>query len=120
MSRALDFVIESLDANPNPDRSWLVGSPWFEPPEIVRGALEKVASVASFGYPPAQGVAGLRTAVSEIHRRDDMIVEPENVLITHGAKGGLLAVFGVLVSPGDEILHPTPCYPAYPAASKSL
>ncbi len=120
MSRALDVVTRALDAHPNPDRSWLVGSPWFEPPEVLRRALEQVSSGASFDYPPAQGVVGLRTTVAEIHRRDGMSLNPENVVITHGAKGGLLAVFGVLVAPGDEILHPTPCYPAYPAAVSAL
>jgi aspartate aminotransferase len=58
--------------------------------------------------------------VAELHRRDGLALEPENVLITHGSKSGLLAVFGCLLQPGDEILHPAPCYPAYPAAATAL
>jgi aspartate aminotransferase len=117
---ALGQVLEALDAHSDPDRSWLVGSPWFEPPDRLQLAMQSAASASSFDYPPPQGIAGLRAAVAELHRRDDLELEPENVLITHGAKSGLLAVFGTLLTPGDEILHPAPCYPAYPAAITAL
>ena len=120
MKRTLDRVLEALNAHPDPDRSWLVGSPWFEPPDELRRALQSAASASSFDYPPPQGLAELRAAVAELHRRDGLALEPENVLITHGAKSGLLAVFGCLLQPGDEILHPVPCYPAYPAAVTAL
>ena len=120
MKRALDRVLEALNAHPDPDRSWLVGSPWFESPVELRRAMRDSTSAASFDYPPPQGLAELRAAVAELHRRDDLALEPESVLITHGAKSGLLAVFGCLLQPGDEILHPTPCYPAYPAAITAL
>jgi len=120
VKRALDRVLEALDAHQDPDRSWLVGSPSFEPPDELRRALQSAASASSFDYPPPQGLAKLRAAVAELHRRDDLALEPENVLITHGAKSGLLAVFGCLLQPGDEILHPAPCYPAYPTAITAL
>jgi aspartate aminotransferase len=116
----LDHVLEALNDHPDPDRSWLVGSPWFEPPDELRRAMQSAASATSFDYPPPQGLAELRAAVAELHRRDGLALEPENVLITHGSKSGLLAVFGCLLQPGDEILHPAPCYPAYPAAATAL
>ena len=120
MKRTLDRVLEALDAHPDPDRSWLVGSPWFEPPDELRRTLQSAASASSFDYPPPQGLTKLRAAMAELHRRDDLALEPENVLITHGAKSGLLGVFGCLLQPGDEILHPAPCYPAYPIAVTAL
>ena len=45
---------------------------------------------------------------------------PEQVVVTGGAKGGLLAVFAALLEPGDELIHPLPCYPAYPAMAGRL
>jgi len=42
------------------------------------------------------------------------------VVVTHGAKGGLLALFATLLDPGDEIIHPVPGYPAYPAMAHQL
>ena len=41
-------------------------------------------------------------------------------MVTHGAKGGLLALLAALVEPGDEVIHPLPCYPAYPAMVRRL
>jgi aspartate/methionine/tyrosine aminotransferase len=41
-------------------------------------------------------------------------VAEDNVVVTHGAKGALLALFASLIEPGDEVIHPLPCYPAYP------
>jgi aspartate aminotransferase len=120
VKRALDRVLEALNAHSDPDRSWLVGSPWFEPPDELRRAMREAASASSFDYPPPQGIGELRAAVAELHRRDGLALAPENVLITHGAKSGLLAVFGCVLQPGDEILHPVPCYPAYPAAVMAL
>jgi len=120
MRRALDRVLEALEKHPAPERSWLVGSPSFEPPDELRRALQSAASASSFDYPPPQGLAGLRGSAAELHRRDGLALEPENVLITHGAKSGLLTVFGCLLQSGDEVLHPAPCYPAYPAAVTAL
>jgi len=116
MRRALDAVLEALAAHPDPDRSWLVGSPCFEPPAVLRRALQPAAATRTFGYPPPEGLAELREAVVELHRRQALALDPQQILVTHGAKGGLLAVFGCLLEPGDEILIPSPCYPAYPAA----
>jgi aspartate aminotransferase len=42
------------------------------------------------------------------------------VVITSGAKGGLLALLATLLEPGDELVHPKPCYPAYPAMATRL
>ena len=120
MTRALDLVLEALDAHPHPDRSWLVGSPWFEPPDQLRRAISEAACGSRYDYPPPQGLAELRTAVTELHTREELALGLENVAITHGAKSGLLAVFGSLLKPGDEILHSLPCYPAYPAAATTL
>jgi aspartate/methionine/tyrosine aminotransferase len=45
---------------------------------------------------------------------------PDQVVVTNGAKGGLLAVLASLLEPGDELIHPLPCYPAYPTMATLL
>jgi len=120
MMRAVDFVLDALAARPDPEASFLIGSPWFEPPATLRQALAEAARGSHHGYPPLQGLFELRTAVTELHERQGLALSPEQVVITHGAKSGLLAVLGTLLEPGDEILHPVPCYPAYRAAPAAL
>ena len=120
MMRAVDRIFEALDAHLDPDRSWLVGSPWFEPPEELTRAIGEAAQSSRYDYPPPQGLAELRTAVTELHDREKLSLDSAQVVITHGAKSGLLAVLGDLLQPGDEILHPLPCYPAYSAVATTL
>jgi aspartate/methionine/tyrosine aminotransferase len=48
------------------------------------------------------------------------MASPDQVVITSGAKGGLLALLATLLEPGDELIHPQPCYPAYPAMATRL
>ena len=120
MMRAVDHVLEALASHPEPESSFLVGSPWFAPPTMLRQALAAAAGVSDHGYPPPQGLPELRTAVAELHKREGLDLSPEQVVITHGAKSGLLALLGSLLEPGDEILHPVPCYPAYRAATGAL
>lgn len=120
MMRAVDSVLDALTVRPDPEASFLIGSPWFEPPAILRQALAEAAQGSHHGYPPPQGLFELRMAVTELHERQGLSLSPEQVVITHGAKSGLLAVLGTLLEAGDEILHPVPCYPAYRAAPAAL
>lgn len=120
MMRAVDYVLEALASHPDPEPSFLVGSPWFEPPATLRQALAEAVRGPHHGYPPPQGLFELRAAVGELHHRQGLTLSPEQVVITHGAKSGLLALLGSLLEPGDEILHPVPCYPAYRAATVAL
>jgi aspartate/methionine/tyrosine aminotransferase len=41
------------------------------------------------------------------------------IVVTHGAIGGLSCVFQRLLNPGDEVLVPTPIWPAIPSLVKS-
>jgi aspartate/methionine/tyrosine aminotransferase len=120
MMRAVDAVLDAVTAHPDPEPSFVVGSPWFDPPATIVQALAEAARGSHHGYPPPQGLFELRTALTQVHDRQGLTLSPEQVVITHGAKSGLLAVLGTLLEPGDEILHPVPCYPAYRAAPIAL
>jgi aspartate/methionine/tyrosine aminotransferase len=112
MIRALDGVIEALGRYRGIVVDLLVGQPCFEPPAEILAAFERVAGSSAAGYGPPAGLAELRNVIAETAGGSAAV---DNVVITHGAKGGLLAVMAALVDPGDEVIHPIPCYPAYPA-----
>lgn len=58
---------------------------------------------------PAAGLPALRAALAaRYQRRGAFGIEPENVLVTAGAKTGLFAVLSELLKPGDDVLLPTP------------
>jgi aspartate aminotransferase len=100
--------------------SWLVGEPCFEAPTELVDALVRAAASPSFPYPPQDGLPSLREVLAQRHNAESHATAPDQVVITSGAKGGLLALFATLLEPGDELIHPQPCYPAYPAMATRL
>lgn len=113
MRRALDGVIAALGRHSGNTVDLLVGEPCFDPPVEIWSAFERLAAVPAAGYGPPAGELALRAVLAD--REGNGKLEAEQVMVTHGAKGGLLALLAALVEPGDEVIHPLPCYPAYPA-----
>jgi aspartate/methionine/tyrosine aminotransferase len=118
--RAVDRVLAALATSPRSQQSWLVGEPCFAPPAALADAFAAAAASTSFGYPPHAGLATLREVLAARHREGGRPATHDQVVVTNGAKGGLLALFAALLEPGDEIIHPRPCYPAYPTMAIRL
>lgn len=89
----------------------LVGEPCFDTPEPLRDALARAARRSAAAYGPAEGLTELRELLAGRARVEGIEVDADGVVITHGAKGGLLAVLATLAGAGDEIVVPIPGYP---------
>jgi aspartate aminotransferase len=113
-ARAVDEVTAQLAAFNGRPQPWLLGSPCFAPPEQLLTAIRTAAGQPHFHYAPQEGLQELRETIAQHHRKQGEEVTAEQVIVTNGAKCGLLAVLGSLLEPGDEVIHPTPCYPPYP------
>jgi aspartate/methionine/tyrosine aminotransferase len=61
-------------------------------------------------YTPALGLPELRAAIAGAYG-GTVRPDPERVVVTPGASGALMLVFGVLINPGDEVLMADPGYP---------
>lgn len=118
--KAIDLVQAALGDHASPTRAWLVGAPWFATPPVILEGLQEAGNTTSFPYPPPQGLKELRQAVCRLHRRSGTVVTPDQIAVTHGAKGGLTAILGCLLQPGADVLVPTPSYPAYAAIARNL
>ena len=90
-----------------------VGDTWMEPAEGCRMQDLTVAEHPGMHrYAPVQGLPSLINAIIERTERTQGIrPKPEEVLVTAGATGGLGAVCGALVAPGDEVLILAPFWP---------
>jgi len=90
-----------------------IGDTWMEPPEGCRMQdLSVVEYPGMHRYAPVQGTSGLLDAIVErTAARGGGQVEREQVLVAAGATGGLGAVVGALVAPGDEVLILAPYWP---------
>ena len=116
MTRAIDAVVAALRSFDGRRVDLLVGEPCFEPPAELLEAFARLGASGS-GYGPPGGLVELRALLAA---RDGGGAGPDRVVVTHGAKGGLLVLLAALVEPGDEVVHPLPCYPAYPAMVRRL
>jgi aspartate/methionine/tyrosine aminotransferase len=90
-----------------------VGDTWMEPAEGCRMEDIRVADHPGMHrYAAPQGMPALLDAIAE-RVRDRMGVPTvrENVLVATGATGGLGAVAGAILAPGDEVLQLAPHWP---------
>lgn len=118
--RAVDGVIAALAEHGDPVSSWLVGEPCAAAPENLGRALARAALTDRFRYAPPAGLPLLRETLASLHHEGGAEVIPAQITVTNGAKAGLLALLAALLEPGDELIHPRPCYPAYPAMATRL
>ena len=118
--RAVDGVIAALAAHGDNVSNWLVGEPCAAPPESLRSALARAARADRYSYAPPAGLPQLREVLASLHHEGRADVTPAQIVVTNGAKAGLLALLAALLEPGDELIHPRPCYPAYPAMATRL
>jgi aspartate/methionine/tyrosine aminotransferase len=90
-----------------------VGDTWMEPPEGCRMEDLSVAEYPGMHrYAAPQGMPALIDAlVEQVRIRSTAATERENILVTTGATGGLGAVAGAILSPGDEVLLLAPYWP---------
>ncbi len=90
-----------------------VGDTWMEP--AVGTRMEDLTVVEHPGmhrYASVHGLPALLDAIVERERaKTGLPLERDNVLVTAGATGGLGAVVGAIVEPGDEVLILAPYWP---------
>jgi aspartate aminotransferase len=98
--------------------SFGAGEPDFDTPvhikEAVRKALE--ATPGSVGkYTDVAGILPLRKAIAaELGKVHRVTLEPDQILVSIGAKHSLYNLFMALLDPGDEVLIPAPYWVSYP------
>ncbi|MDJ0703260.1 MAG: aspartate aminotransferase [Leptolyngbyaceae cyanobacterium MO_188.B28] len=93
-----------------------MGNPDGPTPEpVVEAAANAIRNAANHGYPPFEGTASFRRAITSwYHRRYGVDLDPEGeALPLLGSKEGLTHLAMAYINPGDTVLAPTPAYPAH-------
>jgi LL-diaminopimelate aminotransferase len=85
------------------------------PQPVVEAAIAALQDPANHGYPPFEGTASFRRAITEWYdRRYGVKLDPEGeALPLLGSKEGLAHLAIAYVNPGDVVLVPSPAYPAH-------
>ena len=91
------------------------GQPDFDTPEHIKDAAWEAIKTGHNGYTTSSGIPELRTAIVDSHKlRYNVSYAPQTeVLVTPGAKQGLMYLMQALVDPGDEVILFEPCWLSY-------
>jgi len=95
-----------------------VGEPDFPTPDNVVEAAKRALDDGHTGYTSSNGIPALREAVAGRLRWYGLEYDPDNVVITPGAKQALFEVVQALVDDGDEVVLIDPSWVSYPAQGK--
>ncbi len=91
-----------------------VGEPDFAPPDEVVIAATRALQDGETHYTDSRGLRELREAIAhDCLKRRGIEVSPDRILVTSGTSPAISMVLRLLLSPGDELILPTPHYPCY-------
>lgn len=95
-----------------------LGEPDFKTPKhIQQGAKEAIDSEKYFAYPPVNGYADLRKAISDKFKRENGLdYAADQIVVSNGAKQSIVNVMMALVNPGEEVIVLSPYWVSYTAA----
>ncbi|QDP40431.1 pyridoxal phosphate-dependent aminotransferase [Radiobacillus deserti] len=95
------------------------GEPDFNTPVHILDAAKQSMDEGMTKYTPAGGIPVLKSAIIKKLQDDQHLTyEPNQVIVTTGAKHALFTLFQVLLNPGDEVIIPTPYWVSYPEQVK--
>ena len=84
-----------------------VGEPDFDTPEYIRKAAIEAMNKGFTRYTPAQGTIELRKAIcAKLKRENSLDYEPNQIIVSSGAKHSLSNTFAAILNPGDEVIVP--------------
>ncbi|HPM00359.1 MAG TPA: pyridoxal phosphate-dependent aminotransferase [Bacillota bacterium] len=91
-----------------------VGEPDFDTPEYIRNAAIEAMNKGFTRYTPAQGTIELRKAIcAKLKRENSLDYEPNQIIVSSGAKHSLSNAFAAILNPGDEVIVPVPYWVSY-------
>ena len=91
-----------------------IGEPDFDTPKNIKEAAVKALHAGYTHYVPAAGIPELRETIAEyISRTRNIDVDPDEVVVTPGAKPIMFFSMLALVNPGEEVMYQNPGFPIY-------
>ncbi|MDG1262499.1 MAG: pyridoxal phosphate-dependent aminotransferase [Flavobacteriales bacterium] len=91
-----------------------LGEPDFNTPDFVKDAAKKAIDENYSHYPPVNGYAEVREAISNKFKRDNNLdYSADQIVLSTGAKQSIANVVLSLVNPGDEVILPAPYWVSY-------
>lgn len=99
--------------------SFGAGEPDFNTPKNIINAAIRAMDEGKTKYTPTAGILELREAIcNKLEKDNDLKYNPNQIIVSTGAKQCLADVFMAILNPGDEVIVPTPYWVSYPELIK--
>jgi len=91
-----------------------IGEPDFDTPAFIKEAAKIAIDENYTHYPPVPGYQPLRESICNKLKRDNGLdYQPNQIVVSTGAKQSLSNVFTSILNPGDEVIVPAPYWVSY-------
>jgi aspartate aminotransferase len=95
--------------------NFAAGEPDFDTPDFIKTEAIKAIESGFTKYTPTTGTLELRKLISEKFKKDNSLnYDPQQIVVSCGAKHSIFNALLVLVDCGDEVLIPSPYWVSYP------
>ncbi len=93
-----------------------LGEPDFNTPDFIKQAAIDAVNEDYNSYTPVDGYVELKEAICTKFKRDNgLVYQPNQIVVSTGAKQSIANIAQVLLNPGDELLLPAPYWVSYAA-----
>ena len=93
-----------------------LGEPDFNTPAHIRAAATAAMDAGHTHYTLSGGIPELKQAICKAYERDyGLKFQPNQIVVSNGAKHAIHNVIASLCGPGDEVIIPTPYWVSYSA-----
>ncbi len=93
-----------------------LGEPDFNTPDFIKDAAIEAINQNYNSYSPVDGYVELKEAICTKFQRDNgLTYEPNQIVVSTGAKQSIVNVAQILLNSGDEVLLPAPYWVSYSA-----
>lgn len=116
---AIDARAKALQAEGRDVVNFGAGEPDFETPRHIKDAAVTAIEQGMTRYTAVGGTLSLRRAIAgRIEAETGVHYNPDQILVSVGAKHSLFNALLALVNPGDKVLVPSPYWVSYPEQVK--
>ncbi len=123
LSESITIAISTLAANLKAEGrdvlSFSAGEPDFDTPQVIKDAAIEAINNGFTKYTAVDGIVELKEAIAQKLKRDNQLqYQPNQIIVSNGAKHSLFNLFQVAVNKGDEVIIPAPFWVTYPELVK--
>lgn len=101
--------------------NFAAGEPDFDTPLFIKKEAKAAIDKGLTKYTPSVGRVELREAIAaKLNQENKIQASTSNIIVTSGAKYAIFTAMFTLVSPGDEVIIPSPYWVSYPEMAKLI